>query len=317
MQYRTYKFISESITSDIRKQLGIRKPKNAQEYNTLLKTAIEHLPQSWFKGMWPVQFAKEVHWKFSTENEAIVLSNEDIEALYRSKFELSGAIIEFPFTSFLLMLPKECRLLPGVDGALVTYDKISNNVDLYNSVWGNRVEMPEDADHQVDRSVLHIFYPDLNQDVTGPTPYAQFRVQESRLKEVLESPPGEDFTQGGNVVPASGSRERNRVLLRVITALAVYCQAAGKDALTEGFPVPQRIHDGSGRWLKNAKCRSLGHSNIEEREQAAHYRSWHFRVLTDERYYQGEWSDKAIGSRIVFVKDTMVKQTVKPYRLNS
>jgi hypothetical protein len=37
-----------------------------------------------------------------------------------------------------------------------------------------------------------------------------------------------------------------------------------------------------------------------------HYRSWHFRQLTDERYYRGEHDGEPRGSRWVFVREALV-----------
>lgn len=42
-----------------------------------------------------------------------------------------------------------------------------------------------------------------------------------------------------------------------------------------------------------------------------HYRSWHFRQLMNERYYRGEHKDKKLGSRFVFVSDSVVGRDIE------
>ena len=46
-----------------------------------------------------------------------------------------------------------------------------------------------------------------------------------------------------------------------------------------------------------------------------HWRSFHYRQLMHERYYQGEYKDWKPGSRIVFVRESFVGEEVTPETL--
>lgn len=49
----------------------------------------------------------------------------------------------------------------------------------------------------------------------------------------------------------------------------------------------------------------------DQNKKALHHRRWHLRTLTNPRYYQGEFKDAPIGSRVVFVKDALINKDLE------
>lgn len=88
-------------------------------------------------------------------------------------------------------------------------------------------------------------------------------------------------------------------IYRIVLA-TLMCKIAVPSAIHEGMPgnhLQIKQSDKGNKWLTLGNPRNT---------TIMHYRNGHFRQLMHERFYKGEHKDKTKGSRIIFVKDTIV-----------
>lgn len=97
--------------------------------------------------------------------------------------------------------------------------------------------------------------------------------------------------------------EYQQVIVKLVLAILLY-KKTNPDKLKPGYPTIKRPKF-EGITIKKTNDQTL--FNIVSHESpTAHYRSWCFKQLIADRYYQGEYSDWQKGSRIIFVRDTFV-----------
>jgi len=134
-------------------------------------------------------------------------------------------------------------------------------------------------------------------------------------KEFLENNNSSDVHQNQE------SADRLADICKLICSVLVYCQALGDEVLHKGVPFKK---DNVIKLSKNANKKKgtttsmtlRGPKGFSSKRAQSHYRKWHFRTLKDERFYQSdEWKDKPRGSRVVFVRDSVVNRDVSPHVL--
>ena len=94
-------------------------------------------------------------------------------------------------------------------------------------------------------------------------------------------------------------------VLRFVMGFMVYRHAMPQ-RIRDGLPSGISKHEFTTPHFQKPHTRIVSHPAKEKGEVQGHYRSWHFRQLTDDKYYKGEHEGKAKGSRIVFVSDSFV-----------
>lgn len=105
--------------------------------------------------------------------------------------------------------------------------------------------------------------------------------------------------------------------VRLIAMLGMYSHAY-PESLKSGYPgtepkfLEPRLHK---KWTKHS-IRMPSAESVSHETKSTHYRSWHFRQLMDKRYYKGEHAHKPVGSRVVFVKDSMVGRKIEAETLD-
>ena len=133
-------------------------------------------------------------------------------------------------------------------------------------------------------------------------------------KEFLENNNSNDGHQNQE------SADRLADVCKLICSVLVYCQALGDEVLHKGVPFKKdNVIKLSKNANKNKGTTSMtlrGPKGFSSKRAQSHYRKWHFRTLKDERFYQSdEWKDKSRGSRVVFVRDSVVNRDVSPHVL--
>jgi len=133
-------------------------------------------------------------------------------------------------------------------------------------------------------------------------------------KEFLEN------NNSSNVHQNQESADRLADICKLICSVLVYCQALGDEVLHKGVPFKKdNVIKLSKNANKNKGTTSMtlrGPKGFSSKRAQSHYRKWHFRTLKDERFYQSdEWKDKPRGSRVVFVRDSVVNRDVSPHVL--
>jgi len=108
--------------------------------------------------------------------------------------------------------------------------------------------------------------------------------------------------------------------IKVVISILVYIQALGEDVLVDGFPKGETVNKQRFRAPQSLsgppKAICLKGPKRTGKKVKGHYRRFHFRTLTDERYYQNEHANKPRGSRVVFVSHSLVAaKNVSPHVL--
>lgn len=93
-------------------------------------------------------------------------------------------------------------------------------------------------------------------------------------------------------------------LVKIILSLILYKKTV-PEALIAGYPTVKKPKM-EGYKLKENDYLTLSIPQAHRDSPTEHYRSWSFRQLFADRYYQGEFEHWERGSRIVFVRDTYV-----------
>ena len=107
---------------------------------------------------------------------------------------------------------------------------------------------------------------------------------------------------------------------KLICSVLVYCQALGDEVLHKGVPFKKdnviKLSKNTNKKKGTTSMTLRGPKGFSSKRAQSHYRKWHFRTLKDERFYQSdEWKDKPRGSRVVFVRDSVVNRDVSPHVL--
>lgn len=119
-----------------------------------------------------------------------------------------------------------------------------------------------------------------------------------------------EFQYKGNITLSDIDHAYQYELTRFVLRFLMYKKA-----------LPERIMDGLpgvGRkevetpHAMNRTHKIINAPKANKDSPAAHYRSWHFRQLSHERYYKGEYESWSPGSRVIFVSDSYVGQKVTP-----
>lgn len=102
--------------------------------------------------------------------------------------------------------------------------------------------------------------------------------------------------------------------MRLVASLGVYHLATEGKHLKPGFPSSQAPRMDGRRADQPVEPLTLtSRINFDDAaDKQAHFRSWHFRQLRDERYYRGEYRDHPQGSRYVFVSEAVIGLDATP-----
>jgi hypothetical protein len=116
------------------------------------------------------------------------------------------------------------------------------------------------------------------------------------------------------------SADRLADICKLICSVLVYCQALGDEVLHKGVPFKKdnviKLSKNTNKKKGTTSMTLRGPKGFSSKRAQSHYRKWHFRTLKDERFYQSdEWKDKPRGSRVVFVRDSVVNRDVSPHVL--
>lgn len=262
-------------------------------------------------------------------NPAIFLTPSDIDRLSRGKFQLTSLPADlFPFPAFSVCFPYSFEVagkrLPGVQVSFV-----SNQDEFIRTANSFMRQMPDvkffngnDDDCLVDAySPKDLF---VSYVEPGDEEETFLNYREELLLKMINSDSYIELSQAypedrsswagcGNVLPLTESElERQYVILRTILGLCVYLKA-NPDALKNGFPCVRNFSLSTPFGVPTKSLNLDFSRDLKVRNSPGeHYRSWHIRQLTHERFYQHEYKDMEQGSRFVFVSDTMVNSTLNP-----
>lgn len=263
--------------------------------------------------------AEEDYWRNETTCPAIFPKDSTtLNKILKTKYKVTMMEgIAPPFESFILCFPRGFTI-EGVQmpGCLVTdmpVEKREEEViqNTYRKVYKGGINTEGEKE-----PFIAINFTKNSEEL--------FRVcvPRRRLPEVLaskspketESILGKLHTRGGFETPENVFFIQHH-LLKIIAAIYVYAQAE-PTAIVPGFPADNRpnIEGNNHKRCSDFTLGTVARQGSNDSPEA-HYRSGHYRQLSNPIYYRGEHKDKPIGSRIVWVKDTYVGKEIDPHTL--
>lgn len=336
--YETYRRLWDEMLS-LDAAIHQRSSKQLKKMSEIERVApICHMNPMFASSLDHAILGEERYWE---RQGALTLFPDDqdvITLLQRARFDVSSAEgLQLPSSSFMLTLPKGYSY-KGIEmpGCLVTWLPIKeyNQTIFYplDQEMGYSFErgLPSDMTDPEQMSLSICFIDPKSRTPYTPkhTGYARNRVfvESHKIPKLLVAQTNEEFYtitgryQNGDMAWVTDLEDDDitmeRCYLQLVLAISVYYTA------TEGACLSTRMPTGKVQLSPRPKCPIKGMtithqagrhpSPVQQRDPASprreHLRSWHFRQLRHERYYQGKYADWPRGSRIVFVSESFVGQ---------
>ncbi|WP_422462007.1 hypothetical protein [Endozoicomonas sp. ALB115] len=276
---------------------------------------------------------EEYYWRIGQRRMIFPKDADVLNMLLQAKFSLSAVEgFRLPYDQFILAIPKEYKFAGlSITGVLVTMcrntDEMNEKIDPFIKVCSKGTES---AQTPPDRKGMLTFNFQFTHDPA--TTYSRISVNLEDLPRILSANRYQDLA---DILPGFASRgylhtercdnaelQAHYELLKLVVSMSVYVMYARSndrhDILQDGLPGKFSNHQFASLGHRRSKHMTLGSmSGVRENRTSpnSHYRSWHFRQLVHDKYYQNEYQGMEKGSRIVFVSDTLVSSKAKPATL--
>jgi hypothetical protein len=314
LKYTLFSPAFEVIARDYRRAKGLNKK---TETNELLGGALEQIERYQNPVMLTI-LANELAWSRSgrkvifPENKGLVLD------LLKSAADVKDPRgLVFPFSSFSIACPEGMEINgTAIKSSLISYMKIREvNETLLKSMYSetklkNRIALRFTGKDPEER----IFYIIQRSSLGRPFSYCFL---ESDVPGIMAA---KDYREGLNAISFRVDKSPDNIpeqeeelkeqfyAVKLACALGIYNQATDSKFLTPGLPEdgPPRQFITGGQWQKNISPSCLQAPPVEKDSPRGHVRSWFFRQLRHEKYYQKEYKTLAPGSRWRFVRSALV-----------
>lgn len=322
--YELYPLLTQKIVASERDFIG-REAKNLTEQQVLQRFAKRNPGLSNDHAFYIM--AEELHLKDNGSQVIFPESAVVLDNLLKARFSMeSHEGFDLPFNSFLLAMPMGykhagCQIpgllvtwIPGKDfapGVLSPFLRLlaieegrTRFSDLPDMGLLSIVFLDRDSKGARSRSI--IYGEDLPDLLKAKDPDG-FRSTMVRL-DILRDPDAMDEKEAAKQFYA----------LRLVAALGVYHLATDGKRLKPGFPcslAPRMDGKRPEQLVAPLTLSSCIPHNDAVSVKQSHFRTWYFRQLRDERYYRGQFSSYAHGTRYVFVSESVVGIEVNPSTL--
>lgn len=302
-------------------------PKNPSESDVL--QAIFRYQPNVLEGLNLHIFSDEYLWLRNGANAIFPESADVLENLYRARFQIDSAEgFSLPFDSFMVSIPQGLKIeglrIPSFIVSTFPYRKME---ELVIGPFARHAKFSKPVhvgleDGPEDEIAISLCY----KDPTSSTAYSRTLMSAYQIPSILQAETGTDleadlkpYENYRNVVGLSDyDLNVQRIMLRLVAALGVYNMATEGKRLVPGLPgsqEPKLIGKAPMRGFTNTTLSNAfpppkrgNHAQAD-----GFYRTWFFRQLRDDRYYKGENSRFAKGTRYVFVSDTVVGTNVEAH----
>lgn len=324
MKYTNYDFFMERLLKGLSKS-DPDKNRTEKSLGSYLSPVIQQVDDYLISFDGSI-IVNELYWK-NSEKIVVFPENEDVlHKISSSKFLLKTYEGIKPFSdSFILNFPKGFKLSNRKTSSVLLTFISDGELDkkLIEPVY-EEFGIGKEDEYQItelDGSIMMVvnFFTHEEKGLANN----KLQIPFSSIPKIIESNNAVDYALlssdgdlGAVVDHTEEEKNYNFELIKLISSILIYTQALD-DVLVDGFP-GQNSPNMNGRHIKLGKTKymSLGiSSNIPAEQRKGHYRGWHFRQLTDDRYYKGEFKNMVKGSRIIFVKDSYVNTEVTPKTL--
>lgn len=316
--YSVYSLMTSKLLSLIKKQAsGAKKSSNRD----LLSGFLRQYPD--FRGDQSLFILAEEHHLSSNGLQVIFPDSPAIlDNLLKARFKIESLEgFDLPFASFVLAMPRGYAFKGvKIPSLMVNWVKKDRMIADVTQPFFNHYGLPAHSFNAIDYasdSVLSIAYADIDGQEKCRTYVAAAHIP-TLLSAKNPDDYREEMARQGFIRSALQITEYDGIIqyhaFRLIAALGIYHVATRGERLKEGFPgaAAPRI-DGFASQLKLnpiTLSNSVPPLKNEDPGRAEHYRTWYFRQLRAERYYQGEYANYSPGTRYSFVQETVVGMKV-------
>jgi len=324
MKHRNYSLTTEKNANLMRKHGFIKtsKKKKGIDYIRMGIKNTYNMVTDFHNTLEAVIFAEEWYW-LNTDRQCYFFDDIDVaNNVAKGSYRVDDITPVFKRNeAFMLMLPKGFKIGGHSKGGGLLVN-IFNHMDrkddifkpFYNDVLGQE-EPNVTATGDMGNWTISVAY----QEKAKGNEYMRCSVPNFNLnkivslnnaleyKEYMIETNKFDYFEGMDLEGAEYQYQYE--MLRLVAGFLVYRHAL-PERVRDGFPQGGK-RDSETASIRNTRGSVLRAPQGLDIAHQAHYRSWHFRQLMDERFYKGEHKDKPAGSRIIFVKDSMVNREVK------
>ena len=136
-----------------------------------------------------------------------------------------------------------------------------------------------------------------------------YAVATSKRRYSTEQPDNDNKMGSKSYGLTEREMEQQYRLFKLVAAMLIYT-AAEPAALKEGFPSRYAKSKGEPVFEGQYNPKTFSLTGKQKASPKSHLRSFHYRQLMHEKYYQGKHKHMKPGSRVVFVRETFVGETV-------
>lgn len=316
--------MTDTVINENRQQMPKRVSRDFSD-NDILRVLMESNPAM----MHSLNFlilSEEFYWKSQGGDVIFPESPAVLDNLLRAKYQMdSPEGFRLPFSAFSVAIPNGyafngVRLLPF----MVTFIHHRTAQDITTLPFCRKIGLREPpgfgyAESRPEAMALSITF----RDPTNRHAYIRTLQLDEALPRVLKCQTAMEYKQVvgdyedkfGVIDLTESELEAQFLAVKLVAALGVYHMATNGDRLSDGYPGSQEPRmnnrDKSLRMRFSTLRNKADVDAIEARD--AFYRTWFFRQLRADRYYQGEHEKTPRGSRYSFVSDTVVGQKVTPH----
>ena len=293
---------------------GLLKCKKKQRGDLSIKETINHIlkeqPEIYKTLDLPILMEE---WQWMQQRQIIFPENELLIARLlkaSAKIKHPENLFQKDQESFMLAIPKNFLINKQKStGILVTLINWNERTQLINKFfnWLNLDSPLNESENK--QLALCLIY---QMPIGSKELYYRAIIPISSLNELINAKSAEKYSQIlGYFNNITGAKNLNtdeanyqKIIVQLVLAILLY-KKTHPEYLISGYPAKNRSDLNSVILKKvNSKILSIG-KNLKE-SPTEHYRSWTFRQLFADRYYQNEYKDLPKGSRIIFVNDTWV-----------
>lgn len=324
MKHRSYKFIMEQNANMLRKNGYIeasKKNRNLDYLSQGVRFLVQH-NREFLETLENVICAEEWYWLNSDKDVYFFDDAETARNVSNGSYRIEDITPMFSGNeSFVLMLPKEFAINGSTQGGgfLVTvFDHTQRNQDIFAPYYNHALDIPSPNIQRVGDHGNWTVSVSYQED--GHSGYrmrcAMPNHQINGLLKCKSVADYRDYMRDNNHFNYLGGADLEGAefayqfeVMRLVAGFLVYRHAL-PERIKSGFPTGSH-KDAHTQVIKRVQATTVSAPAGVEKSTSTHYRSWHFRQLIDDRFYKGEHEQKARGSRVVFVKDSMVNREVK------
>lgn len=326
MKYTSYKSKIDEIRRSVSRHVGTTKSERTKlSAASALSSYIKNDPK------FPVSLIGrmatiEWNWIKSDRLMLFVANKEVFQSIYRGRYDINDIHAVKPFSSELILNFPRDMVIDGfkLHSLMVGFSTSNKFVEDRIDPMLHDLGIPDVEDYVVadgsSELIVESFYRAFDVEAGKWATYRMYATWSS-LGKILESGDvnvlrGTDGNPLDDEVDTSEEEDRLQyIFLRFIVSLLVYAQASEGKCFKDGLPgeyLPKRDIDFAFRSkpIRAVSIQSLSQGESNRNGSVPHYRAWHIRQLRDERYYQNEHAGKPFGSRLVFVKDSVVNRDV-------